>query len=517
MKESLYESLKAYGEGDFYPFHMPGHKRNAQSGPLSEWYKCDITEIDGFDNLHQPEGILLDAQKRAAKLFGSEETYFLVNGSTAGILSAISAVANRGRKLVMARNCHKAVYHAAFLNRLETEYVYPSVIDEYGLADGITTKQIKKCLRELAEKESVAAEQLKNIVAGIVLTSPTYDGILSDVEGIVNLAHEYEIPVIVDQAHGAHFGFHDAFPVSSVAQGADFVIQSVHKTMPAPTQTAILHCNGVLADRGLLKKYLQIYQTSSPSYLLMTGIDTCMEILQQEGKERLQQLITYREQFCKKTEDLRYIKIYPSMLEKKRQADAVWEPGMAEPGRLVISLRKSSLTGRGLYDRLREKYHLQMEMCGADYVVAILSMMDEWEGFERLAKALMEIDAEIYEEELQKQKYKCASEKNLMGTAAEAKRQDFFGEGVASTQLLTLADAFTAEYEEVKLEDAVGRAVSDFVNLYPPGIPILAPGESMNNRIYAVIKGYLEKNYVVQGISNDPASGEAIIKVVRRA
>lgn len=496
MKESLYESLKAYGEGDFYPFHMPGHKRNAQSGPLSEWYKCDITEIDGFDNLHQPEGILLDAQNRAAKLFGSEETYFLVNGSTAGILSAISTVANRGQKLVMARNCHKAVYHAAFLNRLEPEYVYPSVIDEYGLADGITTEQIRNCLRELTKKESVAVEQLKNIVAGIVLTSPTYDGILSDVEGIVNLAHEYEIPVIVDQAHGAHLGFHDAFPVSSVAQGADFVIQSVHKTLPAPTQTAILHCNGNLADRALLKRYLQIYQTSSPSYLLMAGIDACMKMLQQEGKERLQQLITYRKLFFEKTKELQHIKIYPSMLEKEKQTDAVWEQGTAEPGRLVISLYKSNLTGRELYDLLREKYHLQMEMCGADYVVAILSMMDEWEGFERLAKALKEIDIELSKKE---------------------KTEELFGESITPTKLLSLADAFTAESEEVILKDAIGRAVSDFINLYPPGIPLLVPGECLDNKIYVVIKGYLEKNYVVQGINNDLASGEVTIKVVKRA
>lgn len=496
MKESLYESLKAYGDSDFYPFHMPGHKRNAQSGPLSEWYKCDITEIDGFDNLHQPEGILLDAQNRAAKLFGSEETYFLVNGSTAGILSAISAVAAKGRKLVMARNCHKAVYHAAFLNRLEPEYVYPSVIDEYGLADGITTEQIRKCLKELAAKESVEHEQLNDIVAGIVLTSPTYDGILSDVEGIVKLAHEYKIPVIVDQAHGAHFGFHDAFPVSSVAQGADFVIQSVHKTLPAPTQTAILHCNGNLADRALLKRYLQIYQTSSPSYLLMAGMDACMKMLQQEGKERLQQLITYRKLFFEKTKELQHMKIYPSMLEKEKQTDAVWEPGMAEPGRLVISLYKSNLTGRELYDRLREKYHLQMEMCGANYVVAILSMMDEWEGFERLAKALKEIDTELSEKE---------------------KAGELFGESIAPTKLLSLVDAFTAESEEVILEDAIGRAVSDFINLYPPGIPLLAPGECLDNKIYVVIKGYLENNYVVQGINNDLASGEVTIKVVKRA
>ena len=183
------------------------------------------------------------------------------------------------------------------------------------------------------------------------------------------------------------------------------------------------------------------------------------------------------------------------MLEKEKQTDAIWEPGTAEPGRLVISLYKSNLTGRELYDRLREKYHLQMEMCGADYVVAILSMMDEWEGLERLAKALKEIDTELSEKE---------------------KAGELFGESIAPTKLLSLADAFTAESEEVILEDAIGRAVSDFINLYPPGIPLLAPGECLDNKIYVVIKGYLENNYVVQGINNDLVRGEVTIKVVKR-
>lgn len=507
MKESLYESLKVHGDSDFYPFHMPGHKRNPQSGPFCEWYKCDITEIDGFDNLHQAEGILLDAQKRAAKLFGSEETYFLVNGSTSGILSAISAVAGRGKKLIMARNCHKAVYHAAFLNRLEPEYFYPPVIDAFGLTDGVSAEQIRNCLKEVAGKEKITTGELKNIVAGIVLTSPTYDGILSDVEGIVGVAHEFGIPVIVDQAHGAHFGFHESFPLSAVTQGADFVIQSVHKTLPAPTQTAILHCNGKLADRVLLKKYLQIYQSSSPSYLLMAGIDCCMDILEREGRERLQQLIIYRKQFCKKTEDLQYISIFPSMLEKQQYAKTPWEEAMAEPGRLVISIRGCNLTGQGLYEKLREKYHLQMEMCGADYVVAILSMMDTREGFERLAMALKEIDAELIKEASVHENI--ATNKGIIG-------KDIFGQEITPKQIVSLAEAFAAEYEEIKLEDAIGRAVYDFINLYPPGIPILVPGECMDEKVYSVIKGYLDKNYMVQGISNDDTNGDITIKVVKR-
>lgn len=504
MKESLYDSLKAHGDSDFYPFHMPGHKRNSNNGPFSEWYKCDITEIDGFDNLHQPEGILLDAQQRAAKIFGSKETYFLINGSTAGILSAISAVAGRGKKLIMARNCHKAVYHGAFLNNLEPEYIYPSISKEFGLAEGITRYQVEDKLREIEGREVANNGQIKDIVAAVVITSPTYEGILSDVEGIVRIAHKYGIPVIVDQAHGAHFGFHEGFPDSAVSQGADFVIQSVHKTLPAPTQTAILHCNGEIVNRVLLKKYLQIYQTSSPSYLLMAGIDTCMDIVEIQGKQRLEQLLSYRKQFCHQMKVLRHIKIYPSMTEINQDAGTPWVQGMAEPGRLVIFVSKGRLTGRMLYSRLREQYHLQMEMCGADYVIAILSMMDEWDGFARLAEALIEIDAEL-----------CNEDDGISIQKVDIGKS--IGQEIVPVQVIPLAKAFTAEYEEVVLEEAVGRVVSDFVNLYPPGIPLLAPGECLDESTYRIIRGYIGKNYMVQGICNDPVSGEVTIKVVKGA
>lgn len=497
MKKSLLESLKEYGESDFYPFHMPGHKRNPESGELAKFYKWDITEIDGFDNLHEPEGIILAAQKRAASLFGSEETYFLVNGSTSGILSAVSAVADRGKKLIIARNCHKAVYHAAFLNRLQTEYIYPSVLETFGLLNGISKEQVEDVLKKVAVEEKISYGQLNKVVAGIVITSPTYDGIISDVSGIVQLAHEFEIPVIVDQAHGAHFGFHPAFPVSSVLQGADFVIQSVHKTLPAPTQTAVLHCNGDLADRELLRKYLRIYQSSSPSYLLMAGIDSCMDMVEKDGKARLGELVSHRKKLWEQIKDLKYIKIYPSMAEKGKTADSHWEPGMAEPGRLVISVRNSNITGQQLYDELREQYHLQMEMCGVDYIVAILSMMDTWEGFERLQKALTEIDRVLEQQAKDTAKLMSVSENDH------------------PRQIYPLYEALKAPCEEVDLEDAIERAVSDFVNLYPPGIPLLAPGECLDKKRYTVIKNYLENGYHVQGVMVDNTSKKIRIKIMK--
>lgn len=509
MKKNLYHTLKEYGESDYYPFHMPGHKRNPESGPLSEWYKCDITEIDGFDNLHQPEGILLKAQQRAAKIFGSEETYFLVNGSTAGILSAISAVAGRGKRLLVARNCHKAVYHAAFLNGLEPEYLYPDVIEAYGCPDGISALQVEKKLQEITVRERINESELKNLVAGVVLTSPTYDGILSDVENIVKFVHQLGIPVILDQAHGAHFGFHPGFPESGVLQGADFVIQSVHKTLPAPTQTAILHCNGSLVNRERLRKYLGIYQTSSPSYLLMAGIDSCMDIMESQAGQRLSQLLKWRENFEKQTKGLRHIRIYPFARAGAKGDTMRWTSGSQEPGKLLLSVRGTGKTGKWLYDRLRENYHLQPEMCAADYVLLILSMMDTEEGFLRLQAALTELDAEIDVRVAADEK---ADEFEIYGMWKRNGCKD--GQNVPK-RIMPLKEAFMAPYEELFLNEAVGRAVSEFINLYPPGIPLLAPGECLDTECLNMIKKYYEKGYIVQGIHVKNCNNEIKINVVK--
>lgn len=502
MKRNLFEELKTYGESDFYPFHMPGHKRNPDSGFLSEMYKIDITEIDGFDNLHQAEGIIKNAQEKAASLYHSKETFYLINGSTVGILTSIAALSDRGKKLIMARNCHKAVYHGAFLNQLETEYIYPKMIEEFGISDGITAQQVEDKIQEIILREGISDEQAGKLIAGIVVTSPTYDGILSDVRGIVKIAHSYGIPVIVDQAHGAHFGFHSAFPENAVSDGADLVIHSTHKTLPAPTQTALLHYNSLLVSLETVKKYLRIYQSSSPSYVLMAGIDSCMDFVKREGQERLEQLLISRKELSERSKELKKIKIYPSMLERGingHDISKIFFQGTEEPGRLLISVRGSGFTGQQLYDVLRETYHLQMEMCASDYVIAILSMMDRKEGFDRLWKALSETD-----------KLLTNTEKNTKEEKTQFPEYCHF----QPDAVLKISDAYMAEEESVPLREAKGRIVSEFVNLYPPGIPLLVPGEKIDDKMIPMIEAYLDNGYVVQGIERDGAKKGYYLKVI---
>ncbi|MBQ8596836.1 MAG: aminotransferase class I/II-fold pyridoxal phosphate-dependent enzyme [Lachnospiraceae bacterium] len=472
MKNNLLKNLKNYSNSDFYPFHMPGHKRNTDSGQIQSIYQYDITEIDDFDNLHQPEGIIDAAQKEAARLYHSEETYFLINGSTSGILSAISAVSEDGAWLLVARNCHRSVYHAAFLNRLHLCYMNPELIPEYDMAGQIEIESVRREIEHILSEEDAK-------IAGVVITSPTYDGISSDVKAIAELVHSYHIPLIVDQAHGAHFGFHPAYPESATVQGADIVIHSVHKTLPAPTQTAIIHKNGDLVDSIKLQKYLRIYQSSSPSYVLMAGIEEALRIVEEEGYQKLQKVSEWHQAVCGVAGKLKYLKVCP----------------LTEPGKVIISVKGAGISGRQLYDIFREKYHLQMEMASGTYVTAILSMMDKEEGILRLIEAMKEIDAELSQ---------LPKADATLPEKIEIGQTDFLPQ-----KGMELWEAYVAFCEEIQLESLPQRMkkgqllAAEFVNLYPPGIPLLVPGEVIDERVLQIIRQYLKNGYNVQGIDNN--------------
>lgn len=484
----LAEELKRYGESDFYPFHMPGHKRKEMRTPVSKVYPLDITEIDGFDDLHHAEGILKEAQERAAKLYHSEKTFFLVNGSTCGLLAAISAVAARGSRILVARNCHRAVYHGIMLNHLQPEYLFPELIEDYGISGGISAKQVERGLQELMQREKLRKEEISSMICAVLITSPSYDGILSDVRGICDIAHDFGIPVIIDQAHGAHFGFHPELPESAVTEGADLVIHSVHKMLPAPTQTALLHVNGKLVDPEQIRKYLDIYETSSPSYLLMAGIDSCMAYLAEEGEAPFERILKYRQRLSECCRELKHIRIYPAKAGPCRQQ---------EPFRFLISVRGCGCSGSLLMDKLRRNYHLELEMAAYDYVLALLSVMDDREGFERLAAALQETDREI-EQRLQE-----IGSEDLTGEKPGV--TSFFYQQYRPQQSCSMDAAYRAETEDILLEASDGKTAADFVMLYPPGIPALVPGEKIDKTLIGMIREYLKQGFDLVGMIHQTA------------
>lgn len=462
----LYEKLTEYEKSDYYPYHMPGHKRNMADRPFQEFYGLDITEIDGFDNLHQAEGILLDAEERANRMYGADETFFLINGSTGGILSAVSATVEIGGKILIARNCHKSVYHGAYLRNLTIQYVYPEVSEQFGIALGLNPQNVAKKLRE--EKD----------IAAVVITSPTYEGVVSDVREIAEIVHSYHIPLIVDEAHGAHFGFSEVFPQNAIACGADIVIHSLHKTLPSPTQTALLHVRGNLVDRDKLKRYLSIYQSSSPSYPLMAGMELCLDIVEKEGSLRFSQMAAYWE---KMNTELKKCKAF-RILNK----EDVLREGMKDfdVGKLVISTEGTGLSGQRLYEILLEKYHLQMEMAADNFVLAMFTVMDTKEGYERLTNALLQLDKEIG--------IYVKPEKSTVAKSAQ---------NIRLQTGLNIAKAWDAPKEWVSLPYCEGRTAAGFVNLYPPGIPLVVPGEIYNKKMISNIEDWHRKNLSVQGIN----------------
>ncbi|MBD5506590.1 MAG: aminotransferase class V-fold PLP-dependent enzyme [Lachnospiraceae bacterium] len=464
-EKSLYQTLAEYSAEDFYPCHMPGHKRNMASGEMADFYRIDITEIDGFDDLHHAEGILRKAQERANRLYGAEETFFLVNGSTCGVLTAILAVTEPGEEILIARNCHKSVYHAAILQSLSVHYYQPQMIQEYDICDGVRAEAIEQLL-----------DQYPGVKA-VVITSPTYEGILSDIAGIARVVHKRGKVLIVDEAHGAHLGLAENLPEGAVAQGADLVIHSLHKTLPAMTQTALLHVNGDRVDRERLRRYLTMLQSSSPSYVLMASMDACVRFLEEEGAGRFVLFQEEYEKFCKKTAKCRRIKIGKMTSVSENYALADWDIG-----KILISVKNTKLNGKELGDILRERYHLEMEMAADTYALAIMTLMDTQEGWQRLADALCEIDDRIEKESCDRQDIRRITLPQVRSS---------------------MAAAFHGPREEISLREATGRIAADFLMLYPPGIPLAAPGEVLDEELIQKIEDSREKGLSLRGVSSE--------------
>lgn len=457
----LEEKLRELAKSEIYPFHMPGHKRTMDFGNP---YSMDITEIDGFDNLHHPTGILRDAQEQAAELYGSGRAYYLVNGSTCGILAAISAAVPRTGKILVARNSHKAVYHALFLRQLTAEYLYP-VITKNGLQGQITPEMVEEKLKEDAQ------------IQAVVITSPTYDGIVSDIRGIAKAVHARNIPLIVDEAHGAHFGFSSEFPENAVRY-ADAVIMSVHKTLPAFTQTALLHLCSDRIDHAQVEKYLGIYETSSPSYVLIVGIERSLRMIREEGNELFANYAGMLGEFRQSVSDLRNLKV----LDKNDFTEE--EIYDFDRGKLLMETG-GKISGQELAQRLLHSHGLQMEMACGNYVVALTSVMDTCEGFRRLSEALHEIDRTLDVEK----------EKKILSPGDIYQKQKKAEE---------IWEAEEGQQETVALEQAVGRESAEYVYLYPPGIPIVVPGEWVNERTVQVIEESRRLGLDVEGLQNFP-------------
>ena len=467
--ERLYRALEIYSQEDYYPFHMPGHKRNPDTVNTDLPFDRDITEIDGFDNLHHPEGILKKAQETAASVYDTKECYYSVNGSTAALLAAVSAAVPRNGQILVARNCHKAVYHALYLRNLIPTYVYPQMDPKWWINGGISSDKVERALAENPE------------IKAVLLTSPTYDGVVSDIEKIAEIVHRYEIPLIVDEAHGAHFHFSNYFPTSAAELGADLVIQSFHKTLPSMTQTAVLHNCSDRVDSRLIRRFMGIYQSSSPSYILMASMDACMEKMSSDGNEMFREFTKILEKARRRLSECKYIRLVSPEIGTAGVFDY-------DRSKLLFSTRYASMTGSELAQILLEKYHIQVEMETEHYVLALAAVGDSGEGFERLCQAIEEIN----QEEAQKKKEKRETEEPKAGRTAYT----------SLSQFMSITEAMESKSEIRKLEESVGRISAEFGYLYPPGIPLIVPGEQITGQFIRNMRIYMEEGLYLQGLED---------------
>ena len=466
--KTLYRQLKEYQESDYYGFHMPGHKRNEHLMDMDLPYGIDITEIEGFDDLHHADGILKSAQERAARVFGAEESFFLVNGSTVGILSAILGSTKRGDKILVARHCHKSIYHGIFMNELQPVYLYPQFSSELQMNTEISVSAVKTALKEHSD------------IVAVVIVSPTYEGVISDVEAIAEEVHKSGIPLIVDQAHGAHFGFHPYFEENANAKGADVVIQSLHKTLPSLTQTAVLHINGSIANRKKIKRYLDMLQSSSPSYILMASIDACVAMLEEKGAGLFEEYTKNLDEFWQQAAGLKRLRV----LESEH----------FDRSKIVVSVKNTDLTSKELYQILLEDYHLQMEMVGGTYVLALSSVGDTKEGLWRLAQALLTIDEEIN------------ARMNRLGIQAPEREGTFLPRTecvYTSAQIAQMREETPEDVQAVRWEDSLGMVSMEYAYLYPPGSPLVVPGERISQDVIDRLKLYRKLAFDIEGLQQE--------------
>jgi len=366
----LYNKLKKYITGGIYPFHMPGHKRNPEFFPPGLSCNIDITEIYDFDDLHNPQGVLRDTARLAAELYGSSEAFLLINGSTVGILAAIGAHTKRGDKILTDSNCHRSVTNAAELFGLEVRFITPDIDEKTGIPCSITPKSVEATLKN------------DKTIKLVVITSPSYEGVVSDVESIADITHKAGALLFVDCSHGAHLGFSDAFLKSPVTLGADVVVMSLHKTLPALTQCSLLHICSERADTSATKHLLSILQTSSPSYVLMASIDSCLQLLKNDSKRLFRDYEQNLKDFYGKVKAGCKHLSFPD-------SSTFYDYDM---GKIVIVAKNSGLSGRELADILRKDYNIEIERTCDDYAIAMTSICDTVEGFNRLADALVKID-----------------------------------------------------------------------------------------------------------------------------
>lgn len=442
----LEKYFQHYNEKNLLPLHMPGHQRKRDMGTALP-YDYDYTEVEELDNLHAPEGILQEAMNRTAAYYGCSDCFYLVNGSSSGLQAGIFTLLEEGDEVVVARNCHRSVFYALSLRKAKIHFLLPEFWEDFSCFGSVSLKEVERLLREFPKSKS------------LIFTSPSYEGVVSDVEGIAKLCHENGLSLLVDEAHGAHFSPKKgaSFPESAIALGADLVVQSPHKTLCSLTQSAWILGNGERYSREKLSFYLSVFQTTSPSYPLMLSLEKATTLLEREGETLFSHWKKVMKGFREKTRTLSY---FTFLWEKE---EACFAMDCSKIFLRALGIPELRL-GRDLAKLLREDYGIESEMHSGENLLLMTGPFISEEELDRLFLALKDIERRFGEEKGKPLRSKLLPSALYQISVADNSLQ--ISEGLK-------------DGEELSLYDGESRICLEYLSLYPPGIPLLFPGEKL--------------------------------------
>jgi len=475
---------------------MPGHKGEAffrkygYGDFLDRFVDCDVTEIRGADNLFQPEGIIKDIMDRYAALYDVKNSYLLINGSSAGLIASVMASVRPGGKIIMARNCHKAVFNALTLAGVEPVYAKPEFLEAYGISGAVAVSEIERCMDEHPDADAV------------ILPSPNYYGICSDIEAIAAAVHARGKVLIVDQAHGAHlkffhrFGFGEGMPKSAEESGADLVIGSIHKTLGSLTQSAILNHNTDRVSKYVLEDKLQMIESTSPSYILMSFLDINAEILEKNGEDAIGEWRRKLDAFYEELREIPGLRIMSVGDRSAEDSATASHTGSMDMTKVNLDMSAYGLDGAALELELL-KYNIFAELYAGNVLMLMTGSGNTKKHFDRTIAALKDIAW---------QHAKDYSEERYAGSA----------EGDATSQSTMKAPTagklhpIPVHKEMVSLDASAGRICASSLIPYPPGIPLVCPGEEITEEMISYVKALREDGEKVMGITDQ---GEVVVGV----
>lgn len=463
-------------------FRIPGHR--LERGVSTKWtdrvgkevFAYDVTETPFTDDLHSPEGAIEEAQELLRALYHADKSFFLVNGTTCGNEAMLLSAAFEGQEVMIARNAHKSAMMGLIMSGAKPVYIMPEILEEWGLQGGITPEKVRQTFIEHPQCKA------------LFLVSPSYYGIVSDLKAIADVCHEYGAMLLVDEAHGGHFYFHEDFPAGALEQGADVCVQSMHKVTGALTQSSVLHIKSKLVDVERLATNLHIVQSTSPNYLLMTSLDCARYELAMHGTEMMKQALELAEDARKR---IHAIDGFSCMGQ-----EIIGQAGVAgvDRTRLVISAKELGLTGFSLEEILFERYAVNMELADYQNVLAIVTYANTKDELERLVKACEEIAQEYGKGE------KIACEQPKLPLIPE--------------QVFTPRQAYFAKTEEVNWQQAIGKISAEMIAPYPPGIPIIYPGERITKEVWDYLEQFRKEKRHIHGSRDGKLEIIRIIKEV---